>query len=326
MIKSMTVTNYLGESLTVTLTEDEPSHGLLITKITGLGPAKATINKTDLATVDGSKYNSSKLEERNIVITFRLAFSLPDANDRPFDEQTYNIENTRQRTYRYFPSKRPLTLSFKTDNRDARVIGYVESNEPDIFSKEETQTISILCPDPYFYSNERGFSPHVAEFSGLDSEFQFPFSNESVVDDLIEFGNITPVFAKSFAYYGDQETGIRMIIHFTGNVNTNIRLDKRLPSNNNVIMSHFLLDVDKFEALMETGFLSGDDIIIDTTNGNKRATLTRNGEDYNILNAVSRDSDWLQLDKGTNTFYMTAYGSEQFLTFRIENYVLYEGI
>ena len=326
MIKSMTVTNYLGESLKIILTEDEPTHGLLITKIEGLGPAKATINKTDLATIDGSKYNSSKLEERNIVITFKLEFSRPEYTDRPYDEQTYNIENTRQRTYKYFPTKRQVTLSFETDNRNARVVGYVESNEPDIFSKEETQSISILCPDPYFYSNEKGFSPHLVEFSGLDSEFQFPFSNESLTEDLIEFGNITPVMAKSFAYYGDQETGIRMIINFVGNVNTNIRLDKRLPTNNNVIMSYFLLDVDKFEALMGTGFLSGDQITVDTTNGNKRITLLRNGDKYNILNAVSRDSDWLQLDKGTNVFYFTAYGSEQYLTFRIENYVLYEGI
>lgn len=324
MIKSMTVTNYLGESLKIVLADDEPASGLLITKIDGLGPAKATINKTDLATTDGSLFNSSKLTERNIVITFLLERSFPEPTDNL--EQTHNIENTRQRTYKYFPSKRQVTLSFETDNRNARVVGWVESNEPDIFSKDESQVISIICPDPYFYSNERGYSPHVVEFSGLSDEFEFPFSNESLEDKLLVFGNISPVVTKSFAYYGDQETGIKMILHFVNNVNTNIRIDKRKPSDPNEIMSSFLLDVEKFTALMETGFLNGDSIVVDTTMGNKRITLERNGLRYNILNAVSRDSDWFQLDKGTNTFYMTAFGNEQSLTFRIENYVLYEGI
>ena len=324
MIKSMTVTNYLGESLKIVLADDEPASGLLITKIDGLGPAKATINKTDLATTDGSLFNSSKLTERNIVITFLLERSFPEPTDNL--EQTHNIENTRQRTYKYFPSKRQVTLSFETDNRNARVVGWVESNEPDIFSKEESQVISIICPDPYFYSNEREYSPHVVEFSGLDDEFQFPFSNESLEDKLIVFGNISPVVTKSFAYYGDQETGIKMILHFINNVNTNIRIDKRKPSDPNEIMSSFFLDIEKFTALMDTGFLNGDSIVADTTMGNKRITLERNGLRYNILNAVSRDSDWFQLDKGTNTFYMTAFGNEQSLTFRIENYVLYEGI
>ena len=324
MIKSMTVTNYLGESLTVVLTEAEPKSGLLITSITGLGPVKATINKTNLATMDGARYNSSKLEERNLVINFKLVESLPEPTDNT--ERTFNIENTRQRTYKYFPSKKEVTISFKTDNRDARVVGYVESNEPSIFEKEETQTISIICPDPYFYSNVDGYSPHVIEFSGLEQEFTFPFSNESLTDSLITFGDIKPVLDKSFAYLGDQETGIRMTIRFYKNVDTNIRLDKRLPSDNSVVMGHFLLDAEKFEALMGTRFLSGDTIIVDTTNGNKRIYLERNGIQYNILNAVSRDSDWFQLNKGTNTFYLTAFGSEQDLTFKIENYVIYEGI
>ena len=324
MIKSMTVTNYLGESLKIVLRDDEPASGLLISKIEGLGPAKATINKTDLATTDGSLFNSSKLTERNIVITFLLERSFPEPTDNL--EQTHNIENTRQRTYKYFPSKRQVTLSFETDNRNARVVGWVESNEPDIFSKEESQVISIICPDPYFYSNERGYSPHVVEFSGLNDEFDFPFSNESLDDNLLIFGSISPVVTKSFAYSGDQETGIKMILHFIGNVNTNIRIDKRVPNNPNTILSSFLLDVEKFTALMETGFLNGDSIVVDTTMGNKRITLERDGKRYNVLNAVSRDSDWFQLDKGTNTFYMTAFGNEQSLTFRIENYVLYEGI
>ena len=324
MIKSVTVTNYLGESLKINLSEQNPKHGLLVTKIEGIGPVKATINKTSLATSDGSRFNSSKLEERNVVLYLRFIESTPELTDNYIDT-TYNIENTRQRTYRYFPDKRQLTLSIETDNRNARVVGWVESNEPDIFSNEEGCQISIICPDPYFYSNEVGYSPHVTEFSGLESEFEFPFSNESLSEDLIEFGSITPVTLKAFPYFGDQENGILMHIHFVEEVDTNIRIEKRLPSNTGVTMSYFLLEVEKFRALMGTNFLAGDVIDIDTTT-NPSIKLLRSGNYYNILNAASRDSDWFTLDKGTNIFYLTAYGNNPKLEFRIEDFTLYEGV
>ena len=73
MIRSVTVTNYLGEWVKITLADDRPEHGLLIKSIEGLGPAKANINTTYLATNDGSLYNSARLEERNIVM--QLYFS-----------------------------------------------------------------------------------------------------------------------------------------------------------------------------------------------------------------------------------------------------------
>jgi hypothetical protein len=68
MIKSVTVTNYLGESIKMELGFPEKS-GFLIQNIDGLGPGKATINLTQFATSDGSLFNSAKLNERNIVFT-----------------------------------------------------------------------------------------------------------------------------------------------------------------------------------------------------------------------------------------------------------------
>lgn len=324
MIKSVTITNYLGESLKINLSEQNPKHGLLVTKIEGIGPVKATINKTSLATSDGSRYNSSKLEERNVVLYLQFTESTPELTDN-YVESTYNIENTRQRTYRYFPAKRQCTLSIETDNRNARVVGYVESNEPDIFSPEEGCQISIICPDPFFYANDIGYFPHVSEFSGLDGEFEFPFSNESLTNSLIEFGSIRNVYDQSFPYFGDQENGIYMNLHFVDEVSTNIKIIKRLPSDFNTIMAEFLLEVEKFRALMGTNFLSGDVITINTTI-NPGVKLLRSGQYYNILNAVSRDSDWFKLDKGTNVFSFTAYGQEQNIEFRIEDYTLYEGV
>ena len=49
MIKSVTVTNYLGESIKLELGFPEKS-GFLIQSIDGLGPPKADIHKTEVAT------------------------------------------------------------------------------------------------------------------------------------------------------------------------------------------------------------------------------------------------------------------------------------
>ena len=52
------------------LTQNESNYQILSVK--GLNPPNAQINRSTIAGLDGSKCNSSKLEERNIVITLKL--------------------------------------------------------------------------------------------------------------------------------------------------------------------------------------------------------------------------------------------------------------
>ena len=65
-------------------------------------------------------------------------------------------------------------MIFETDNRMCETTGWVESNEPTIFSREEGCQISVICPDPYFYS----LSKDSTIFSGIEPALEFPFSNE----------------------------------------------------------------------------------------------------------------------------------------------------
>ena len=71
MIKSVTVTNYLGESLLLELSNPWEV-GIAITKIEGLGPVKASINSTEISSGDGARFNSARISTRNIVFTFRI--------------------------------------------------------------------------------------------------------------------------------------------------------------------------------------------------------------------------------------------------------------
>lgn len=168
MLKSVTVTNYLRESLTLILDRPEKS-GLIIESITGIGPENATVNIAEISTKDGGIFNSARKETRNIVMNLKFT----ETKDAP------TIEDVRHKTYKYFPLKRKIFVSFLTDNHELCVDGYVESNEPDIFSKDEGCQISILCPDPYF----RKIRPQRTFTSGSEPIFEFPFHNDLVPYD-----------------------------------------------------------------------------------------------------------------------------------------------
>ena len=305
MIKSVTVTNYLGEWIKINLADDDPEHGLLIKSIEGLGPAKADVNTTNLATNDGSLYNSARLEERNIVM--QLYFT-----------EAPRIEDARHTTYKYFPIKKFLDFFVETDNRIVRTKGYVESNEPNIFSEQESSQISIVCPDPYFYSaGENG--NNVTIFYGVEPLFEFEFDNNSLDEDLIEFGSIENQTERSVYYDGDAEIGVTITIHAIGEA-------RNITIYNTGTREVMRIDTDKLEALTGSGIISGDDIIITTVRGEKSIRLLRTGRYTNILNCLDKGSDWFQLSKGDNIFaYVAEYGSEN-LQFKIENRIIYEGV
>lgn len=309
MIKEVIVTNYIGESIVLNLANPW-TNGLAITKIDGLGPPKADINSTNFATMDGAQFNSARATTRNVVIylTFR---------DDPSKPIIKNVETVRQLTYKYFPIKKPVTLMFTTDNRICTTVGYVESNEPDIFAKEETSQISILCPDPYLYSVE----VQNTVFSGIESMFEFPFANESLTEPLLEFGVIQNKAEQTVYYDGDVEVGIVILIHALGTA-TNISIynvDTR---------EQLKIDTTKLAAIPELsgGIVAGDDIIISTIKGSKSMQLLRNGIYTNILNALDQQSDWFSLSKGDNVFAYTADTGASNLQFQIANQIAYEGV
>lgn len=304
MIKSITVTNPQGESLKLELAAPEKT-GLAITSITGLGPVKADINCTDLATSDGSIFNSARLGNRNIVLKLQYMFNP-------------TIEDVRLLTYKYFPIRKKVKLLIETDNRIAETSGVVESNDPDIFSKQETTQISIVCPDPFFYSaGENG--NNITVFYGVEDNFEFPFSNESLTEDLIEFGIVTYSTERVIRYLGDADIGVVIRIYFTGPV-------KNLSIYNVRTREFFRIDTDRLKTMTGSELIQGDEVTISTVKGDKYVTLLREGEEYNILNCMDRQSTWLTLTQGDNIIGYTADDGGSNLQFRIENRIVYEGV
>lgn len=307
MIYSLAVTNFLGDRIRLELGKPENT-GFLIKSITGLGPVKANVNTTEVATNDGSMFNSARLSQRNIVIQMVFVNSI-------YGE---DIEEIRQKSYKYFPIKKNVELVIETDNRYVRTTGYIESNEPDIFSKQEGTQISIICPDPYFYSaSEDG--DNVTDFYSIDPMFEFPFSNESLSEPLLVFGEIQIKTEGVITYSGDSEIGVMIYIHAIGPA-------EHINIYNTETREVMTIDTVKLEKLTGRGLIAGDDIIINTLKGEKSITLVRSGVSYNILNCLDKNTDWFTLVKGDNIFAFTADSGVTNLQFRIENKVIYEGV
>ena len=303
MIKSITVTNYLGESIKMELARPEKS-GFIVYNISGLGPGKAYVNTTEVSTDDGGLFNSARLPSRNIVIG--LLYMWKDS-----------IEEARHRSYKYFPLKKKVKLFIETDTRTAEIEGYVDSNEPNIFSKTQGSDISIICPNPYFYSVEDDHSEVV--FSGNEPAFEFPFSNESLDDNLIEMSIIRNTIEQVVTYNGDAEIGVTITINAIGPA-------KNITIYNTGTREIMRIDTSKLEAFTGAPLDSGDEIVICTVKKRKSITLLRAGKTTNILNCLDRNPDWFSLAKGDNVFAYTAESGAYNLQFKINHQVIYEGV
>lgn len=302
MINSLKITNHLGDTVTIDLRNPEKS-GFLIRDISGLDPVKATVNMTSMVSNDGALYNSARLNTRNIVLS--IAFSDADGD----------IEKNRRKSYRFFPIKQPVFLQFDTDGRVCETYGYVESNQIDIFSKQQGSDISIICPDPYFYS----VAQSTTVFSNLEGKFEFPFSNESLTENLLVMGEQQLDTTKPIFYAGDAPVGIVIYVHAMGSV-TNLTIFN-LSTNEKMAINS-----ERLEEIVGSGITEGDDIIISTMSGNKFVIFQRDGTQYNILNSVDKNPDWFKLSRGNNIFAYTADTGLTNLQFRIVSQVAYEGI
>lgn len=291
MIKSIKVTNPKGESLVLDLFHPEKS-GLIVRSISGLGPPKANINSTDLATADGALYSSARASTRNIVFNLQFMFAP-------------TIEDSRQLTYKYFPLKKLVKIEVETDNRSLETSGYVESNQPDIFSKEETTQISILCLNPFFYDPD----PSVTQFATVTPTFEFPFSNESNTENLIEFGTINLDTRSTIDYVGDVDTGVLITIHALGSVSGYLTIY------NVETQEKMVVDLAKIKTLIGKDYGSGDDIIISTVSGDKYVQVLHDGKYTNAIAAIEKLADWFQVSVGRNIFNFT-------VTKGIENLVM----
>ncbi len=260
---TLSVENERGELLELT-------HRLeySVVDVQGITPPNANINTTPMAGGDGSSYNSSALNNRNIVILLYI---------------NTDIEKNRQRLYRYFRVKRKCRVHYKNASRSVYADGYVETVEPTMFKQTQAVQISILCDDPYLKNEQSS----LYEFSWTASYFEFPFS---IPEEGIEFSASNNVSSVDVINNGENEVGVEINLTASGAVLN--------PKIINVLTGeYFALNVDLDE---------GDVVKITTHRGKKRAFLYKDGEETNIMNAIASGSTWFKIDIGDNIFSYSA--------------------
>lgn len=310
MIKSIIVKNYVDDTMVMELSHPEKT-GFNVQSVSGLGPVKASINMTGIATVDGAIYNSAHAENRNI--TMKLQFW-----------ETFDIEDLRHKSYKYFPLKKKVTLTVITDKRELTTYGYVESNEPEIFSEKEGTDISIICQDAFFELSGSG-SETVTNFSNINPLFEFEFSNESLTQPLIEFSMMQETTEQVIQYIGDTDTGMIIRLDIKGEF-SGFKI-----FNADDASQFMALDSERIKSAVTaaggTPFAADDWIIISTTAGDKRAEYWSNGKKVNILNSVDRGSSWPQVTIGDNRFVFVAdEGGTGNISVQVTNKTLFEGV
>ena len=233
--------------------------------IKGLNPPKAQVNLSSIAGLDGSKFNSSKLGTRNIVIMLKL---------------NGNVEQNRINLYQFFPTKENIKFYYKNGTRDVYIEGYVESVEVDLFSSKEQMQISIVCPQPYFKSVEE----IVADISNVLAAFEFPFSIN--IGSPIPFSTFNRASVTNVVNDSESETGLIIDIDVLDSINSIVIRNTK--NGDSISLSY--------------AFQANDRVTINTNKGNKSITLLRNGVTYNIFNSLQSGSKFFQLDIGDNYF------------------------
>lgn len=290
MIEYVEIINESNDHLKLELTNPWVT-GVAITNITGLNTVKANVNMSTFADSDNKKHNSSVLDTRNI--TFSLMYIGTD---------TLSVEEVRDVVYGIFTPKKKVHVIFKTDKRFVGIDGYVESNEVDIFSEKESSTVSILCEDPLFYNEDnKVIEEDEFDFQVTEPLFEFEFSNESLTEPLLEFGEVRHYPDNVINYEGQYDIGLTIHIHCKGMVEDPVIYS-------NAQHGYMKLLTSKLSDVIEgsTSFVKGDDITIITVKGSKAILLQRGGVVYNILNTLDVSSIWLKLVYGENIFNIDA--------------------
>lgn len=269
----------------LTLTNNESKFQLI--SITGLNPPKAQINVSTIAGLDGAKFNSAKLETRNVVINLKI---------------NGDVEENRQFLYTFCPTKEWCKFYFRNANRNVFIECYVESNECDLFTNNEIMQISLICPYPYF----KDMQQIVDDISKVLSAFEFPFAigskgatnpfalidedtDDAVPISIIDSARIANVYNSS-----ESETGFIIEIDIYDIVHS-IQIVNTITGKNLTLKYDFEIN---------------DKVIINTNKSQKAITLLRNGKNSNLFPALQKGSTFFQLSLGDNFFGYTVDNSD----------------
>ena len=311
MLYSVNVLNPSNNKLEMELTNPEKS-GFVVRKIDGIGPTKSNINVYDVPSIDGGLFNSARTQARNITLTLDFMWITTDDHTTPL------IEDARHLSYKFFPLKRKVRLEFITDYRTLYIDGYIESNEPNVFSKEEQTVISVICPDPNFYSSDvqYGYINYPDQ-----NELEFPFDSTA---GNIELSSIPKTDSCVINYEGDNTTGVIAELYFCHHFNMSQEITMSFI--NDIQSTDIIINPSKVLRTTSYKIKEGTRILINGKPGQKSVQYQMYDEYFNVFNAITLKDDWPTLYPGKNSIILKAGGSTDAIKGRIIYNTLYDGV
>lgn len=271
--RKITCTNNDGDSMAFTETGLDP---FLLYSVDGVYEQKNNVNITENTMTDGAVYLGSTAKFRNIVITLK---------DTELDT---NFSANREMLNKLFKRGSVGTLLFEEDSNARAIEYYVENFSSTGTHTSRMHTISLICPDPFFYDpqeTEIQFAEWIADF-----EFTHEFTSSGE-----QLGHYTAAYKDIYNDSADENIGLTITITGSADiVNPGI---VRFESNEHIQIGYtgntFTLQ-------------QGDILTITTHTGNKHVYLTHNGVTTEINQYMTEDSVFFQLMRGDNNIGYSA--------------------
>lgn len=203
------------------------------------------------------------------------------------DPATNTVRGLRTKLYKFFMTKTKVSLRFIfEDGLEVEILGRVETCESAMFTQTPTVDISVRCGKPDFYE----LAPELV--AGTTTSGETPL----IID-----------------YEGSVETGIQLVLN----------VDRPLSE---FSIYHVPPDDEGLKTLDfdNAPLEAGDVLTISTVRGSKGATLVRAGVITSVLYGISPQSNWIELQPGTNSIRVYAEGAGIPLT--IQYVVRYGGL
>lgn len=133
--------------MTLKVEDIDPDEILILKSITGLSPEGITLFMGDFAR-DGGYYQGRRVGKRNVVMGLKL---------NPNYTTDIEISDIRELLYKTFleplQGSDAVQVTLDDDRKpDRYFIGYCEAINTEMWSKEQTAFVTLVCPDPYLRS------------------------------------------------------------------------------------------------------------------------------------------------------------------------------
>lgn len=281
------------DDVEVTFDYDDES-AFFLESVDGVMSVTNKVTTSENTTVDGSTYQGSVTQQRNIVITAHIS-----------KKHVYY----RNLLYKCFKPKTNGQLTYSEED-ERRIIDYrVESIEIDEKGVVRNAVISLICPDPFFKDEE----DTIVTMAGWEARFEFP---HCFIAEKEPFGERVAEITKEIDNDSAADNiGIEILIEAMGAVTNPAIYHTEQEEYIKIGTDNNPLSISR-----------GQKIRI-TTGTNEKAVYLIDGEEETEINEyLDEGSDFIQLVHGKNTFTYAAAAGRDYMNVTITYRFRYLGV